>query len=68
MQLHIVQLQDMLETPHQRFNACTCSREVTERDFNTPNSRMEAKLIFKRKEDLNNYSSEPLTETTAQNC
>jgi len=68
VQLQIVQLQDISETPHQRFNACTRSREVTERAFNTPNSRMDAKLFFKRKEDLNNYSSEPLTETTAQNC
>lgn len=36
--------------------------------FNILDSRMEAKLIFKRKEDLNNYSSELLTETTVQNC
>lgn len=29
VQFHIVQLQDVLETPHQGLNACTCAREVT---------------------------------------
>lgn len=47
-----------------------CPREVTEEDFNTPppapNSRMGEKQIFERKEDMNNHSSEPLAETTAQ--
>lgn len=33
VQLHIVQLQDVSETPHQRFNACTYSREVKREVF-----------------------------------